>query len=501
MRLWPCALVALLLGVAPVTVIAAPVSVRITQGVLTGSSDGTIEIFKGIPYAQPPIGPLRWKPPLEALPWTSKRDASDFGPSCPQPGPPESIFPGSPASRRSEDCLTLNIWAPAGADHLRPVMVWLHGGGDQTGSSADHFYDGTSFARDGIVLVSLNYRLGLLGFFAHPSLVEEAKPGDDIVNFGLMDQVAALRFVQRNIAAFGGDPHNVTLFGESAGGLDAIALMTAPSARGLFAKAIVESAGFWANLTSLAVAEKQGAEVATQLGLPGARASAAQLRALPAERLVQVPDADLPGPVVDGRFLPEAPVTAIADGHALDIPLIVGTNDDEGSLLGRGPASPSDVASDLTKDDLAALREDYGAAASGDDTFARLLFRDRYFAAPARWLAERQTARAPVFLYRFGYVLGRLRALRTGAGHGSEIPFVFASVSPDAGLLPADDAEIGAVHGCWVAFAKTGTPVCPSTPPWPIYVSPRDTMLFGDQNSVGAAPERSALRRLLIHDF
>ncbi|HEY0782893.1 MAG TPA: carboxylesterase family protein, partial [Thermoanaerobaculia bacterium] len=218
--------------------------ITIDTGVLAGSAADGIQTFKGIPYAKPPVGPLRWRPPQPPAAWKEARDATAFGAACPLGG---AALEGD-GLQTSEDCLTLNVWAPAHADRSSPgapVMVWLHGGANSNGAGAKRYYDGTAFARDGIVLVSLNYRLGPLGFFAHPALTKEAGPSEPLGSYGLMDQVAALGWVKRNARAFGGDPARVTVFGESAGGEDVLALLAVPSATGLFQQAIVESGPGW----------------------------------------------------------------------------------------------------------------------------------------------------------------------------------------------------------------------------------------------------------------
>ena len=469
-----------------------PVQVRVDSGALTGASDGQIERFQGVPYAQPPVGALRWRPPQSLPPWTDARPAQAFGASCMQPAPMRGAPTGSPAAQMSEDCLTLNVWAPAASGSPRPVMVWLHGGGNDRGTSAGAYYDGSAFARDGVVLVSLNYRLGGLGFFAHPALTKEAGPGEPTADYGLMDQIAALQWVRRNIAAFGGDPGNVTLFGESAGGEDVLLLMSAPSARGLFAKAIVESGGEWNVIPDLAKAEREGVAVAAKAGLPGDAVTAAQLRALPASAFTGMGEDEDSGPSVDGRLLPESALAAFRNGHAAPVPLIIGTNGNEGSLLGDAPVDPARLFQ-LTPEELKTLRGAYGQAAADDAAFSRLIWRDGFFAGPSRWAAAHQSAHAPVWLYRFSYILSPLRSRRTGADHGSEIPFVFdSSRSP---FLSDDDRKmINTMHGCWVAFARTGKPDCPGAGPWPAYdPKSEQLMAFGDQVGPAPVPDRQAL--------
>ena len=411
-------------------------------GALLGIRGDGFVSFKGIPYAAPPVGALRWQKPQPAARWSGDLDAADFGPSCIQPAPPAHVVPGSPGQALSEDCLRLNIWAPIGAKKA-PVMVWIHGGGNQNGSPADVFTDGQAFARDGVILVSVNYRLGLLGFFAFPGLSEGGKA---VANFGLWDQVAALHWIKANIAAFGGDPDNVTLFGESAGGEDTIALLTAPAARGLFARTIIESGGGgWGPAADITDAQKTWAAA-----FPGK--SLADLRALPAADLVKS-NGDLSDPVVDHDLLPETPLAAFTDGRTAGVPLIIGTNSDEGSLLGTGPIDPAKVWGRLTAADLAVLRAAYGDQARDDTAFARLLFRDGYFAGPARFIARHSEAR----LYRFSYVLSPLQARRSGAWHGSEVPFVFERWPIDP-VDPTDRAVQAAIHNAWIAFARTGQP-------------------------------------------
>jgi para-nitrobenzyl esterase len=376
---------ALALGAATTAASAAPFKARVETGVVVGEAEAGVEAFKGIPYAQPPVGPLRWRPPQPARPWSGERPAADFGHSCIQTSSSPNVSADSAAAVASEDCLTLNVWAPAHPAGKAPVMVWIHGGGNTNGSSADSYYDGSAFARDGVVLVSINYRLGVFGFFAHPALTAEAA-GEATGDFGLMDQVAALNWVKRNVAAFGGDPGNVTVFGESAGGEDVLLLLTAPSARGLFQKAISESAGHWTGLPDLAKAEAAGKETASRAGIAG-DATAAQLRALPAKALMDAGERLEGGPMVDGRFLPVQPIQAYASGAAIHVPLMIGTNGNEGSLLGPSPPNPEQRFPEF-KDRLERVRTAYGDKAKDGATFARLLFRDQFFSAPSRFVAE-----------------------------------------------------------------------------------------------------------------
>lgn len=451
-----------------------PAPVRTESGLVQGVLTGDVVAYKGLPYAAAPVGPLRWRPPEAPGPWTGVRQAGAFGPICPQK--PARDRPEN--AGQSEDCLALNIWAPAHVASPAPVMVWIHGGGDDSGAAAQAQYDGAIFARDGVVFVSIDYRLGLIGWLAHPALTREAAAGAPLANYGLMDQIAALKWVRRNIRAFGGDPGRVTVAGESAGGEGVLLLMSAPSARGLFAQAIVESGSGWGDYPSLAEAEKSGVQSAIRAGAP-ADADAAALRALSAQALV---GANMGvGAALDGRLLKAGPARVFEAGAEAPVPLLIGSNSGEDSLIGRG--DPKWVLKDYTPDQLAALRKAYGAEAPDDNTLARLIFRDRWEGAPAHWLAGRHAARAPTFLYHFDYVPEILRGRRKTAGHGYELLFVFESMDRAPIPLPAsaaDTAEMALVHSCWAAFVKTGVPSCSGGPAWPAYSPASDQlMLFG----------------------
>jgi para-nitrobenzyl esterase len=389
----------------------------------------------------------------------------------------------------SEDCLTLNVWAPATAAKPAPVMVWIHGGGNIQGSGSGTYTDGTAFAHDGIVLVSFNYRLGLLGFFAHPALIAAAGK-EPATNFGLLDQIAALQWVQKNIAAFGGDPNNVTVFGESAGAEDVLALMTAAPAKGLFERVIAESAPLWNAWSSLSDAESAASGIASTLGLTGAPATMSQLRALPADKLAQQSSLSATGLIVDGSLLRKSPLLTLASGEGLDVPLIIGFNNNEGSLLNTESEL---VEPGLPHIDLASWRSVYGATADSDATLSRLLFRDAVFAEPARWLATHRSAHSPTYVYRFDYVLSLLRARRSGADHGSEIPYVFSSWNINR--LSADDRRVTAtLHSCWVAFARSGVPACESAPQWLAYRPDAQwLMAFAEQPTMQKASDGAIL--------
>lgn len=460
---------------------AGPI-VAIDSGTLAGTDAGDVVVFKGIPYAAPPTGELRWMPPAPAASWSGTRNTTAFGPICPQAKRPglSALINGDPP--QSEDCLSLNVWAPKNVRHA-PVMVWIHGGGHRFGTSASPLYDGTHFAEDGVVLVSINYRLGLLGYFAHPALTKAAPSDAPLGNYGQMDQIAALKWVQRNIAAFGGDPSNVTVFGESAGGVSTLYLLATPSARGLFAKVIVESGGGWYETMSLAQAEQQGADFATRAGLAGAKASLDELRALPAEKFFDIPAKLGFGPFADGRLIKESPTSAFADGSAIDIPLIIGSNSFEASLM-RSFSIPADQILARATPDLRAV---YKSDATTDDALAQTLFTDSVMGAPAHWVAGEASGGAPSWLYHFSYVPTLRRGSAPGAAHGSEIPYVFetgTSLAQRFGINLSDEdrAMEHLVHSCWVGFAKTGKPDCDGKM-WPAYTPSLDqTMEFGAAN-------------------
>jgi len=472
---------------------AEPVQVKVDSGILNGISNETVQSFRGAPYAAAPVGKLRWRPPQPVQSWTGVRDATTFGAACPQRSVPQMID-GAPG-QINEDCLSLNIWAPFRKQGVAPVMVWLHGGGNENGAGSKQYYDGTAFARDGIVLVTINYRLGVLGFFAHRSLTAEASSNEPLANFGLMDQIAALKWVQKNISAFGGDPKNVTVFGESAGGQDILALLTAPSAKDLFAKAIVESGGGWMHLRSLQQAESTGDKIAGELGL-GGTVTAEQLRGVPVQSLLKIGMAE-DGLIIDGRLLLHNPTLVFAHRQAAHVPMIIGSNSNDGSLLDTFEVKPSEVLSEFSADELTQARALYGTGAD-DAALAHDLFRDLNFAGPARWIARHDAASAPTFLYRFSYIREHQIGRVAGAGHGSEIPYVFDSwqQAPMQGafLTARDRAEVTTVHSAWVAFAKTGAPAYPGSPIWPAYQASKDELFdFGVEAAVLRSSDASKL--------
>ena len=439
---------------------ADTVKATIDSGTVVGVVNDEVSIFKGIPYAAPPVGSSRWRPPAPVHPWASERQAVEYGSSCAQAGIPAFTPRTSQGASVGEDCLYLNVWAPAKAANA-PVVVWIHGGGNTGGTSSQTFYDGTAFARDGVILVSLNYRLGLFGFFAHPAL----QSAD--ANFGLLDQIAGLTWAKRNIHAFGGDPGKVTVMGESAGGQDILALLAAPAARGLFARAIIESpGGAWERYPTLSQARESGQSVGDKLGAK----TAEELRKLPMEAVVKAADSQAIGPILDGTLLTETPIHAVLAGHVPAIPILIGSNSGEGSLLPPAVTLANGEVQ-FTSIEVDKLRAVYGPL--DDHALAQAVFRDGLFAGVVRFVAGRWPA--PAYLYRFDYVADILRARRSDAWHGSEIPFVFDTAT-FAGA--ADDRKVvNLMHSCWVAFIKEGIPRCSSAPDWPAYRSADDRLM------------------------
>jgi para-nitrobenzyl esterase len=463
---------------------AQPVA-RIDSGALQGAETDGVVRYLGIPYAKPPVGALRWRPPQPPAPWPGMRPADRYGPICMQKLDPSDngVGPGPV----SEDCLTLNVFAPKGAKGL-PVMVWIHGGGLVNGSASAKLYDGSALARQGVVVVTLNYRLGRFGFFAHPALTAEAK-GELLANYGLMDQIAALKWVKRNISALGGDPSAVTVFGESAGGASVNRLMMAALAHGLFQRAISESGVGAEHGQTLAQAEADGSAFAARLG---AANSAEALRALPAQAILEAGPIKMDrgeAPIVDGQLLTEDPMAAFAAGHEAPIPYLVGSNDLE---IPKAWAPGFKDMVKLSPDQAAHLQAAYGSQAAYD---TRVLT-DVVFGAPARALAKAHAAHgAPAYLYRFA--VASPAALKTygGAIHASDRQYVFQTLDASPWPTDANDAEQAkAISAYWVAFARTGDPNGGGRPAWPAYgASDRLLRFTNDGPKAEATPDAKAL--------
>ena len=471
----------------------ATAQVKTTAGLVRGtlSSDGKLRIFKGIPYAGPPVGEFRWKEPRPVAAWDGVRDTNEFGAQCVQGQIFGDIsFPRPP----SEDCLNLNIWTPAKGDSERlPVMVWIHGGGFQAGASAEPRHDGDALARKGVVLVTINYRLGVFGFLAHPELTRESSRKAS-GNYGMLDQVAALRWVQQNIAAFGGNPQNVTIFGESAGSFAVSALMASPLATGLFHRAIGESGAYFTAgggtlaLQPLAVTEEQGAKFGKSAGAE----SLAALRAKPADELLAAALKTQPwfAPNLDGYFLTEDVYDVNAGGKQAHVPLLAGWNADEvraGVVLGKqkptaqtfaddvrkrfGASAPAILAAYPASSDAEALES---AAALASDTFIGH--------ATWKWLEmHAKTGRAPVYRYSFDRKIPVAPEAKVngvpatskdiGARHAGEIEYVFGALDSIRNVRWEDtDRKLSdLIVTYWTNFARTGDPNGAGLPAWPRY--------------------------------
>jgi para-nitrobenzyl esterase len=464
-------------------------------GKVAGAAQGDLDVFKGIPYAVPPVGKLRWTAPKPLPRWQGVKQATRFGPGCivPTPGPVKSVYSGDPLPT-SEDCLTLNIWAPKHAKNA-PVFFWIYGGALWNGNSADPMYDGAKLAEQGVVVVSINYRLGVLGYLAHPALSAES-PDHVSGNYGLLDQIQALKWVKANIGAFGGDPANVTIAGESAGALSVMYLMTSPPARGLFAKAIAESAYMLSmpslkqNAHGMPSGEAAGKALAAAVQAP----DLAALRAMDAQKLTDAAALAKFGPwgVVDGKVLPEQMVTAFDKGDQAHVPILAGFNQGEiRSLMMLAPPAPASAA-DYEK----TIRAQYGDLA---DAFLKLYpandmkesiietTRDGLYAWTAERLVKKQTGLGlPSYLYEFDHGYPAQDQAGLHAFHASELPYVFGTMGTTPPLwpkIPADGREQGlseAMIGYWTSFAKTGAPVASDAPAWPAFDDTKSYMHFAD---------------------
>ena len=469
--------------------------VHAPAGNLRGEAAGDLEVFRGIPYAEAPVGQLRWKPPVPKKSWAGVRDATAFGPACVQPTTKlNNVYAADPYPM-SEDCLSLNVWAPAHAKKA-PVFVWIHGGALWGGTSRDPMYDGTRLAERGVIVVSINYRLGVLGWLAHPELSAES-PNHVSGNYGLLDQIEALRWVKTNIGAFGGDPANVTIAGESAGALSVMYLMASPLAHGLFSKAIAESAYMISTpeLKTARFGSPSSEQIGSFLAQKAGAKSIADLRAMDADKLTAAASAAgfPPFAAVDGVTLKGQLVDVLASGKQAQVPILAGFNAGEiRSLTVLAPPAPKTAAEYETE-----IRENYGELA---DDFLRLYpasdyhesilatTRDALYGWTSEGLVRNQTAAGhPSYLYLWDHAYPAAEAAKLHAFHASELPYVFGTFDgtppqwPKVTDTPEERRLSDAMIDYWTHFAKTGTPGTSAGKTWPTYGNDRGYMHFTAQ--------------------
>lgn len=473
-----------------VAAMAEPMIVQTSTGALAGSGCD-IRVFKGIPFAAPPIGPLRWRPPEPPTPWHGVRDATQFGADCMQKRLPETRAPGV-----SEDCLTLNVWAPAqNGGRALPVMVWVFGGGFVDGSGSLPIYDGEALARKGVILVTVNYRTGVFGFLAHAALAAES-PNHSAGNYGILDVIAALRWLKSNVGAFGGDPNRVTVFGESAGASLLDMVLVSPLSEGLVHGAILQSPGAMRPLSSLAEASEIGKVVGTDLAamreMPAEQVLAMTDRIVPAVRRLTTPRAL--GPILDGWVVPRTDTAALASGEIRHVPLIVGGNSDEGRLFVRNwpihtvteARAYADMNFGASAGEVMTLYKfDTDAAVPSALSYA---FGDTQFNYGVRGMARGMSKVQPkTFRYLFTRSAGAVPPPPT---HSEEIDYAFANLGAhrfvQRGAFDATDRTLSAaMSDAWVRFASTGDPNGGSLPHWPAYDGSDPYLEFGDTIRVG----------------
>ena len=500
-RLAAAMVVALLAGCAGWAASGGAPRAHVGGGVIEGAVAGDVTAYLGIPFAAPPVGNLRWRAPQPVAHWDGVRQATAFAPACLQTG---VSMPGEAPPVTSEDCLYLNVWSPVerGAERL-PVIVWIHGGGWTNGATAMPLYSGANLAKRGVVFVSVAYRLGPLGFLAHPELSAEAGSSG---NYGLMDQVAALTWVKDNIAAFGGDPARVTIAGQSAGAMSVSLLMASPKGAGLFQRAIGQSGGVFEPLQlapgyMLANAEKDGVAYAASVGA----SSLAELRGVAPDELLGGEAASVSHPVIEPRVLPRSPYEAYAAGQVNDVPVLVGSNAHEGnSLANLGPVTAATFSDELkrTWGDLPPpLGAAYPFATDAEAKQARSDFeRDLRFGWDM-WAWARLQAKAgkAAFYYRFDRAPPfPARSVREhwGAAHFSELWYMFDNLAPEDGAWTAADRTLAdRMASYWVNFARTGDPNGAGLPAWPAFTDKSGkALVLGEDVRAVDAPVDPQLR-------
>jgi para-nitrobenzyl esterase len=492
--------------------------VKLDSGQVQGAVQEDVAYFKGIAFAAPPVGNLRWRPPQLVQKWSGVRKAVEFGPDCMQVPFPSDAAPLG--VKPAEDCLYLNVWRPAKPPHEKlPVLVWIYGGGFVNGGTSPAVYDGSAFARDGVVLVSFNYRLGRFGFFAHPALSAE-QPGGPLANYGLMDQIAALKWIQRNIVAIGGDPANVTICGESAGGISVHYLVTSSTASGLFQKGIVQSGAGRPGALVLrrlsggeGSAETLGVAFASRAGIQGQGAGALRkLRALSAGELskdlnLASMDRDptyIGGPVVDGDIVVGDVGQLYAAGKGARIPLMVGATSMDIGFAFKHVKSIDELLAQFGPN-AQKVRTTYRVNDNDNvGTDASRIGGDQMMIEPARYIARILSARGQAaYEFRFSYVAESMRKEWPGAPHASDIPFAFNTLAARYGkdLTERDAAAAKTVHDYWVAFVRSGKPEVAGQPPWPPYDAKSDTIMDFTNNGAVVGPDPWKSRLDLVESF
>ena len=470
-------------------------NVQLDSGMISGIDGAGVRVYKGIPYAAPPVSNLRWREPRPVAHWDGVRPADEFGAICMQPA-------RNTTAKMSEDCLFLNVWTAAAAGDRRPVMVWIHPGGYTTGSGSAPGYDGEALAKKGVVLVTINYRLGVFGFFSHPELTKESSHHAS-GNYAFMDQVAALRWVQKNIVRFGGDPQRVTVFGDSAGSSSIANLMGSPQAKGLFQRASGES-GAWMGLSvtptrTLAEAEQAGVKVAETLHAQ----TLDELRAKSADELLKAGRAG--GPVIDGWFLPEDVGTIFAQHRQNDVPLIVGSNKDEGTFFLQPTTAEKfkERARSRFHEQADTFLKLYPATSDEEASASQLAaFRDELAFVMRIWArAQTKTGHGKAYLYYFTHEppppagATARGGFGSGATHGSEAQFIFGNLLPPRAWTDVDRHVSETLSSYWINFATSGDPNGKGLAKWPAFDDRKSDrpMVLGDQAEVGPEPNQAQL--------
>ena len=480
-----------------------PNQVKIEDGILQGYQEDSLRIFKGIPFAKPPVGELRWQPPQEVDPWEGVKDATEYAPA-PFQG-------GNPPSGKSEDCLYLNVWTPAEtADEKVPVLVWIYGGGFSFGATSEPTYDGKALAKRGVVLVSIAYRVGQLGFLAHPELSAES-PNNVSGNYGLQDMIAGLKWVKENIAAFGGDPNKVTIFGESAGGIAVSMLCASPLAEGLFQGAISQSGGSFGpyrevtfpgeNMKTLKMAEKDGLEYAQKVGVT----SLEELRNIPADSLPLGMGFGGGWPIVDGYVIPDDQFKLYEQGKFNDVPVLIGYNSDEGLSFTRtrDPKEYIKSTEDRYGKYASKLLEAYPTSNNSVTKTARDLARDAAFGWQTwSWARlQNKNGESDVYYYYFDqhpdYEEGSER-YGQGSPHGQEVVYVFNNLKPNDSTRSKTDYSISdAMAEYWTNFAKNGNPNGEGLPNWPVFEENTNSVMYFQQEPIlGEVPSEESMKVL-----